>query len=152
MEIFQKNVKLISSFAKKKKINLLVENNVIHKDEFLKFKKKTSLMCEPKEIIKIMKKMPTNVKLLLDVAHLKVSAKTLNFDLIPSIKKLNNWVGGYHLSDNNGKKDNNKHVKINSWFWPYLKKSLNYYSLEIYNNNIINLKKQIDLTNKKLSK
>ena len=33
------------------------------------------LMCDPKETLKIAKQFPRNTKLLIDVAHLKVSQK-----------------------------------------------------------------------------
>ena len=29
----------------------------------------------------------------------------------------NKYIGGYHLSDNNGKSDSNSMIKYNSWFW-----------------------------------
>jgi sugar phosphate isomerase/epimerase len=152
LKIFLKNVNFLSKIAQKKNVKLLIENNVIHKNEFNKFSKNTVLMSEPKEIIYIMKNTDKNVHLLLDVAHLKISSNTLKFNLISAIKKLNKWVKGYHLSENNGKIDNNKNLKYNSWFWPYIKKGLNYYSLEIYNNNIDKIKNQIALANNKIKK
>ena len=48
---------------------------------------------------------------LVDVAHLKVSANTLNFDAreyLEIFKK--DKIGGYHLSDNNGLVDSNKEI------------------------------------------
>jgi len=109
-------------------------------------------MSDPEEMIYIMKNTDKNVHLLLDVAHLKISSKTLKFDLVLAIKKLNKWVKGYHLSENNGKIDNNENFKHNSWFWPYIKKKLNYYSLEIYNNNIDKILEQMKLAHIKLKK
>jgi sugar phosphate isomerase/epimerase len=152
LKIFLKNINFLSRIAQKKNVKLLIENNVIHKNEFNKFSKNTVLMSEPKEMVYIMKNTDKNVHLLLDVAHLKISSSTLKFNLISAIKKLNKWVKGYHLSENNGKIDNNKNLKYNSWFWPYIKKGLNYYSLEIYNNNIDKIKNQIALANNKIKK
>ena len=105
-----------------------------------------------KDAIKIMNKTADNVYLLLDVAHLKVSSKTLGFSKTEFIKKCNKWIKVYHLSDNNGEFDTNDDVKNNSWFWKYLKKDAIYYSLEIKFKNIMQLKKQIKITLSNLGK
>ena len=152
LKIFLKNINFLSKIAQKKKIELLIENNVIHRNEFNIFSKNSVLMSEPEEMIYIMKNTDKNVHLLLDVAHLKISSKTLKFDLVLAIKKLNKWVKGYHLSENNGKIDNNKNFRHNSWFWPYIKKKLNYYSLEIYNNKIDKILEQMKLAYIKIKK
>ena len=39
-------------------------------------------MGDPEETLKIMKNSPNNIKLLVDVAHLKVSANSLNYNQI----------------------------------------------------------------------
>jgi len=43
------------------------------------------------------------------------------------------------LSENNGFSDTNESFNKNSWFWKYLKKNLDYYSIEVYNTSIDNL-------------
>ena len=135
---------------KKKKIILLIENNVLTKKNLKTFKKNPLLMTDYKDATKIMKNTPGNVSLLLDVAHLKVSAKTLGFSKIEFIKKCNKWIKVYHLSDNNGHFDTNDDVRSTSWFWKYLKKDAIYYSLEIKFKSITQLKKQIDMTSSNL--
>ena len=107
-------------------------------------------MADHKDAIKIMKKTPENVCLLLDVAHLKVSSKTLDFSKTEFIKKCNKWIRVYHLSDNDGNFDTNDEVRGNSWFWKYLKKDAIYYSLEIKFKNIAQIKKQIKITTTKV--
>ena len=79
-----------------------------------------------------MKNTPDNVRLLVDVAHLKVSANSLNFDPVNFLSLCSDWISGYHLSDNDGHSDSNGIVTNDSWFWPYINKNLNYYSLEVY--------------------
>lgn len=149
-KIFIKNIKILSKHAKKKSVRLLIENNVENYDVFKKIKKSTVLMAHPKEIISIMKAMPENVFLLMDVAHLKVSSKTLKFSKEKAMIDLKKWILGYHFSDNNGLIDNNKNFTNKSWFWPFIKKKLNYYSLETYNNSIFKLKKNIEICRNKL--
>ena len=95
--------------------------------------------------------MPKNVRLLIDVAHLKVSAKTEKLDPIKSLKIMNKYVEGYHFSENNGHTDSNSPFKKNAWFVPYVKKNLNYYSIEVYNESSTKLKSQINILKKELT-
>ena len=88
--------------------------------------------------------------MLLDVAHFKVSARSLNFPLIKSVKKINKWIDGYHLSDNNGFVDSNRAFTNKSWFWPIIKKNLNYYTIEVYNLRMSQILKQKKLLEKNL--
>ncbi|MBD1144454.1 sugar phosphate isomerase/epimerase [Pelagibacterales bacterium SAG-MED37] len=149
---FIKIVNKLAKYAKNKNIILLIENNVVTSQNLKNFKKNPLLMTGYKDAIKIMNKTADNVYLLLDVAHLKVSSKTLGFSKTEFIKKCNKWIKVYHLSDNNGEFDTNDDVKNNSWFWKYLKKDAIYYSLEIKFKNIMQLKKQIKITLSNLGK
>ena len=76
----------------------------------------TSLM----QTLKIVRNFPKNVSLLIDLAHLKVSAKTLNFLPSEYLKKCDKWIKAYHLSDNKGYYDTNNLITKKSWFWPYI--------------------------------
>ena len=93
-------------------------------------------------------------KMLVDLAHLKVSSNSLNFDAIEFLSECDSWISAYHLSDNDGTRDSNEPFSKDSWFWPYLKKDLNYYSIEVYTNDFSVLKKQkiITRTNAKILK
>ena len=145
MKIFIKNLNILGKYAKKKKFTLLIENNVLDSVTMKKFNKKPFLCLEYNEINKIFKKLPKNIKLLLDVAHLKVTSKTLKLNKFDQIKRLNKFVGAYHLSDNNGRKDSNDVIKKNSWFLKFLKKNVLFYTLEINNQKISTLKNQINI-------
>lgn len=140
-KIFLDSVKKISAFALKHGIKILIENNVINKKNLFLFKGNPMLLTHPTDIINFFKKTPNNVELLLDVGHLKVSSKTEGFHLTRSMKKLNKIVSGYHLSDNDFKEDKNLSFTKNSWFIKYLKKDLEYYTIEVYDKNISKLKK-----------
>ena len=84
------------------------------------------MLTHPKEIIGFFKKCDKNVGLLLDVGHLKVSAKTYGFNLFKAHEILKPYIEGYHLSDNDGFRDSNKGFTKKSWFFNRLKKSLKY--------------------------
>lgn len=134
--IFLKNLKILNNFAKKNKVKLLIENNVINKKNFKIFKGNPLLLTNPDEILKFFKRLPREIGFLLDVGHLKVSAKTENFNLHIAMNKLKKIIKGYHLSENNSLEDQNKNFSNKVWFLNYLKKNLNYYTLEIYNTDI----------------
>jgi len=139
---FRKNLLSLNKIAERKKVFLFVENNVITKKNIKKFGSNPLLLTNPNEIKNFFKNTPKNIGLLLDVAHFKVSAKTENFSLDKGIKKVNKYIKGYHLSDNNGFVDSNKGIKKDSWFFKYLKKNLNYYTIEVYDKSFENIKKQ----------
>ena len=140
-DLFLECLNQISKFARDHGVNIMVENNVISKKNLLEFDKNPFLMCDPQETFEIMKNSPENIKLLVDVAHLKVSSNSLNFKSKDFFLKCNDYISGYHLSDNDGYADTNQKIDEKSWFWEYLKKNLDYYSLEIYGETIENLKK-----------
>jgi sugar phosphate isomerase/epimerase len=129
----------------------MVENNVITQSNFNRFGEDPLLLTCPDEIFAVMKEMPKNVGLLLDVAHLKVSANTLGFDLINGHEKLKPWIKGYHLSDNSGDVDSNEQVTPASWFWKYILRDLEFYTLEVYGATDIELYAQYLLTKKMLA-
>jgi len=147
---FVKQTKKISKFAKKNKVNILLENNVLTKKNLNRFKSNPFLLTNYNDIQNFFKLMPKNVRLLIDVAHLKVSAKTEKLDPIKSLKIMNKYVKGYHFSENNGFTDSNRPFNKNAWFLPYIKKNLNYYSIEVYNESPSKLKNQINILKKKL--
>ena len=150
INIFIENLNKISNFALNHGINIMVENNVISKKNLLEFEKNPFLMCDPEESLIIIKNSPKNIKLLVDVAHLKVSSNSLGFNAKEFFLKCNNYISGYHFSDNNGLADTNKTINKSSWFWNYLNKNLEYYSLEIYNESIEKLKKAKSICKQKL--
>ena len=98
-----------------------------------------------------MENTPDNVGLLIDVAHLKVSAQALKFDKIEFLNKSKLWVRGFHLSDNDGTKDSNEMINDNAWFWPVVKKKLDYYSIEVYNVDYKTLNQQKIEVEKKIN-
>jgi sugar phosphate isomerase/epimerase len=140
----------ISKFAKKNKVNILLENNVVTKKNFNRFKGNPFLLTNYKDVINFFKLMPKNVRLLIDVAHLKVSANTEKLDPIKSLKIMNKYVKGYHFSENNGHIDSNGPFNKKAWFLPYIKKNLEYYSIEVYNKSPTKLKSQINILTKEL--
>ena len=140
------------SFIYKKNLDktiICLENNVVEKRNT--FRNENRYIFSDLSDMKIIKKLISkyNIKVLLDVGHLKVSSRTLNFDKYKFIDEYNEDILIVHLSDNNGVKDLGSKLNKNSWFWNHLNwKKIKYISLEIKNADINNLKKQIELTSK----
>ena len=128
---FIKRVNILAKFARKKNVSLLIENNVLSKKNYLEFRSNPLLMTSDNEMIKIMKNTPENVNLLIDVGHLKVTAKTLKFNKEKTLKKVNKWIR-FLLSENNGLEDSNKTFNSKSWFFRNLNSNVDYISVEIY--------------------
>ena len=151
VSVFTERVTKISEKAKKYGVDLMIENNVISKNNLIEFKHNPFLMCETDECLAIIENLPHNVNLLVDVAHLKVSSQSLNFNPQTFLKKCNNIIGGYHLSENNGLSDTNEKFDASSWFWPHLNKKINYYTIEVYDLNLKEVMKLYNLTREKLN-
>ena len=152
IEIFLERVFLISKKAENLGLKIMIENNVLSQSVKDEFGKNPLLMCDPDECSKIFSETPKKVKFLLDVAHLKVSANSLSFNSYEMFKKCNNFIGGYHLSDNNGFSDSNDSFLEDSWFWKYLKCDLDYYSIEVYKRSISEIKNLKDIADSNLSR
>jgi len=151
IEIFIERVNSLADYANNLGVELLIENNVLSENNHKEFQENPILMADTDECIHVMENTATNVNLLIDVAHLNVSAKTLKFDRLQFLADCEPWIKAYHLSDNDGKRDSNEPVTEESWFWPYLKRTLDYYSLEIYNVPVADLAKQKELTEKMIN-
>ena len=139
LDLFEESVLELAEYSRKEGVNLLIENNVINKVNYKIFKEDPLLMTNPDEIEHFMLKMPSNVGLLFDVAHFKVSGNTLGFNVKNGHLKLKKYIKGYHLSDNDGSLDSNDCFNEDSWFWEDLNYKLNYYSIEIYRKSIAEL-------------
>ena len=143
---FINNVNNLALYAKKLSTILLIENNVLSHNNYKHFGKNPFLMVDEKECEYVMKKTEENVFLLVDVAHLKVSAHSLGFDKLKFLKSVYPWIRACHLSDNDGLSDSNEPVREDSWFWPHIPNDLDYYSLEVYGKNPMELVEQVKLT------
>ncbi|NJD05351.1 MAG: TIM barrel protein [Methylococcaceae bacterium] len=142
---FSERVGLLAREAVPLGVSLLIENNVVSPANFAEFGCDPLLMTGPDEAIQVMENTPDEVGLLVDVAHLKVSARTLGFDPAVMLGRCENWIRAYHLSDNDGTCDSNDPISAESWFWRHLKRNLDYYSIEVYRRSAEELADQVRL-------
>jgi sugar phosphate isomerase/epimerase len=148
LEKFIFNVNRLSDYADSKSISLLIENNVLSNNNIIEFDDNPLLMTSPLECKYVMENTDENVNLLIDVAHLKVSSNSLKFNPQTMFEICDPWIKAYHLSDNNGLSDTNEPFSEDAWFWDFLKKDINYYSIEVYNKNIEDLVRLRNMTKK----
>lgn len=148
---FLNSIKIISKYAKKKNIQILIENNVLNKKNYSLFKSNPFLFSESKSINKIMKKLPKNVGLILDTGHLKVTCRTLKLNLLKEYKKIFKHIKAYHLSDNNGLADTNNLFTAKAWWFKKFNKKLDYYTIEVYDDDLLKLKKQVSIIENKIN-
>ena len=149
---FSRRAESIARYAKNKNVKILIENNVITKENLKQFGDNPFLLTTPNEILDFFKNAHENIGLLLDLGHLKVSSNTLGFDLVKGHKKLIPIIEGYHISDNNGKKDSNNEFSKNSWFFKKLKLDVKYITIEVYTANLKKLRTLYNLIKKKYAK
>jgi len=145
LNVFIDNVNRLSEYAKERGVKLLIENNVLSNANFKEFGVNPLLMTDHGETSEILKRTTSNVGLLIDVAHLKVSSASLNFDKADYLIEFSEHTCGYHLSDNDGTEDSNQKLTQNSWFWPHIRRDLSFYSLEVYREPVTELVAQRDL-------
>lgn len=120
IEKFATGFELLKSFANNE-INLYVENNVLSFDNYKNYAYNPFMLTTFEEYEEL--KILTDFKLLLDVAHLKVSSNTLNLDFDTELKKLLPNSNYLHLSDNDGKNDLNLGIDNSSELLILLKKN-----------------------------
>ncbi|UCH49814.1 MAG: TIM barrel protein [Betaproteobacteria bacterium] len=131
---FVDSVQDLADYASAKNIDLLLENNVLSP---INLGKVQLLGVTPEDIELLLQRIDrSNVWLLLDVGHLKVSAVTLDFDMRAAAARLAPLVRCCHLSDNDGTEDSNQVISDDAWFWEPLLGHLDvapFWVLEAYN-------------------
>jgi sugar phosphate isomerase/epimerase len=116
--IFRESVRQLSAQAKARGVRLLIENNVLAREQT--GRESPLMMTEPLEIARFLRELnDTNVGLLLDVGHAKVTAAALGFEPGRYFEELAGWIGAIHLSDNDGERDNNQPFGEEAWFGKY---------------------------------
>ena len=147
IERFKQTVSELSSFANQCDVELLIENNVITVGNLNAFESNPLLLCGADEMIPFFQEMKNSVSLLLDVGHLKVSSKTLGQDPLKELQALIPFIGGLHLSDNDGLKDTNMPYSEDAWFMNNVPHH-EYTVVEVYGNNLALLRNQLLMTRK----
>jgi sugar phosphate isomerase/epimerase len=117
---FIENYSALSLEAEKVGVSVYVENNVLSERNFISFGGQNLLMlCDSDEYSSL--NQQTRLNLLLDIAHLKVSAQTLGKSFREEAARLWSESSYLHISDNDGTRDSNEPVGLNSEMYRVIK-------------------------------
>jgi sugar phosphate isomerase/epimerase len=117
---FAEGVKRAAVHARARKVGLLIENNVLTRDN-LSDGKNLHLLCVSSKDIENFFKLADceNLALLLDLGHLKVTCRTLGLSLHTELKVLTRHCGQFHLHDNDGLMDRHEALRAESEIFEY---------------------------------
>ncbi len=150
LEVFGEEVTRLEEHARDLGVTLLVENNILTKGTLAANGPDVLLMVSPDDIATAFEFLPSTVGLLLDVAHLEVSAYSLGLDPQKALVALHPFTKAYHLSDTDTHNDLAMPVQDGSWFWSELRPDVEYVTLEVSSRFGQSLKSQVTLTTSKL--
>lgn len=149
---FSDSVSKLDRVASDLGLRLLLENNV---DAVGSPERSHLLLVSGEDIVSF---FSTNtfdsVGLLMDVAHLSVSAYHRDFSQEDALDAASPWVECFHLSDNDGQRDSNEPCRDESWFWEQvapIAKSEMPVVLEAYRLTQDQIEEQVALIRSKLS-
>ena len=132
-DAFREELHLVKCYADKLGIEIAVENNVYDNSNYDKFGENIPLLAVSEDNIEDI--LIDGVGLLLDFGHLKVSAATTNKDRDKLCRRWLPHTTGFHLSDNNGLRDQNNMFDESAWFLKYLGRELKPTTVEVYTSN-----------------
>ena len=118
---FLKTIGELAGYAKSKNVGLLVENNVSASENLDDNGESPLLLSRVDEICWFFNELNDPwVRLLLDVGHAKVSARTFGEAPETFLGRLSSHIEALHLSDNDGLRDTNRPFDETAWFVPFL--------------------------------
>ena len=112
----------LCDYALAKNIDVIVENHVLAQFNLINGKNTLLFLCTAEEIVHFAQSVDRkNFGMLIDVAHLNVTANTLGFDKYQFIDAVTPWIKLFHLSDNDGQTDLGLPFGKGVWFEPVIK-------------------------------
>ena len=108
IEKFSLGYNILKDFAGKE-FNIYVENNVLSKSNYENFLFENPLLfTDFNSYLELKEKL--DFKILLDIAHLKVSCNSLNLNFFDEFEKLSKLTDYFHISGNDNISDNNESI------------------------------------------
>ena len=112
-----RNVIILNEYARSKGVGLLIENHEVSKDNLINGKNKLLLGSTAEELLTIYSDVDSNnFGFLIDVGHLKVTAKTFGFRTDDFVTHLGSKIKAFHISDNDGCADLHLKFDDSAWF------------------------------------
>jgi hypothetical protein len=114
--LFIKSLEAILPYAESLGITFLIENNVLAPFNYNPDRPLVLLCVDQHEMLRLIEEVShPRLGLLLDTAHLKVSANTLGFDMHEAASAVAPHVHVVHHSDNDGLSDTNRPLPPDYW-------------------------------------
>ena len=145
INLFSDRINNIHKYAQHLGVKLAVENNVYSAVDHAKFGDVSPFVGTGTDIELLFENVDPNVGLLLDLGHLKVSSKSMNFGLVETFNSVSKKISGYHFSDNNGISDANEPFDMFSWFADLTFNPGYPRTLEVYSSDFNLLHDQLEL-------
>ncbi len=116
-EVFSESVKRLTDFGKRHGVRFLIENHVAGEALGSDAARALLLCLEAEDFVELAKKVgQESFGLLLDVGHLRCTARVLGFSKEEFCNVLSAWICAFHLSDNDGRRDSHLPFDDRSWF------------------------------------
>jgi sugar phosphate isomerase/epimerase len=154
--IFIESLKNLSDYAAGFDIGIAVENNVLAPFNLVNGRNELLLGVAAKDLVRYIEKAErSNLFILLDVGHLKVTSMSLKLNPYTEMEAIAPFVRAVHLSENNGYDDVHGKTNNDSWFWKPLRNLLpnsTIYILEAYQLEPTELLEQVKMIKRNLTK
>lgn len=119
--VFVESLRELCGYAASKGVQLLVENNVIAPFNLIDGRNKLGLCATADDLVRTYEEVgSSNFGFLVDVGHLKVTARALRFDHHAFLDQVGRYIRAFHLSENDGTADQNRTFDDRAWFIPRL--------------------------------
>ena len=120
-QTFFQSIDILLAYAKAHHVELCVENNVVTKDNLVDGQNDLYLMSDASDFEELLNLYrDKGLKILCDLGHLNITAKTLGIDRFEFIDKLLPDISIIHLHDNNFNQDQHLPFTKNTWFMDLL--------------------------------
>jgi sugar phosphate isomerase/epimerase len=145
--LFIDSLKIITTKVQELGIKFLIENNVLAAVNVHPDGSNPLLCCDADEMLQMLQEVAhPSLGLLIDTAHIKVSANTLKFNAGEAIKKMAEKILCVHHSDNDGSFDTNDKVTNTYWFLQHMAHFKNItHVLEVKKLNEEEVKQQLNI-------
>lgn len=115
-DTFIESVGEIEHYARDRGIRIAIENNVLSDYNVIDGQNLFLLLCEAEEFERLWERIPSSdVGILLDLGHSKVTSHWLKFNRYEFIDKVKDRVFAIHVHENNGQVDEHKALDATSW-------------------------------------
>ena len=121
---FIESIGEINSYAQQRGIKIAIENTVLSEYNVINEQNGLLLMYKAEEFERLWDRVPSaTIGIVLDLGHLKVTSRWLNFDRYQFIDKVKERVFAIHVHENNGQRDEHKELDETSWCLAVIGKS-----------------------------